>query len=103
MPSGFTLAVIGIVVVGLAAGIIIGVVSRGSDATGGIELPDFATSATAPKGAAQAYQFALDRPDLLVQIPCYCGGAEDGRKNHLDCFLQSPYGHKVVFDPHGPG
>lgn len=105
MPSGFVLAVVAIIAVGLTAGIVAGVLSRGggSSSPDAIKLPDFASARTAPKGSAQAYQFAVDHPDLLAQIPCYCGCAADGHKNNLDCFITSREGNKVVFDRHGSG
>ena len=104
MPSGFVMAVVAIIAVGLIAGIAAGVMSRrGSSSSGTIKLPDFALSSTAPRGASQAYQFALDRPDLLKQVPCYCGCAADGHTSNLDCFIKSRDGNDVVFDPHGSG
>jgi hypothetical protein len=37
--------------------------------------------------AAQAYRFATERPDLLEQLPCYCGCYfTQGHQNLLDCF-----------------
>jgi len=37
--------------------------------------------------AARAYRFASERPDLLEQIPCYCGCYfTQGHQNLLDCF-----------------
>lgn len=104
MPSGFVIAVVTIIVAGLIAGIAAGMISRrGDSASGTIKLPDFALAATAPRGAAQAYQFALDRPDLLKQIPCYCGCAADGHTSNLDCFIKSRDANDVEFDPHGSG
>lgn len=103
MPSGFVLAVVAIIAVGLTAGIVAGVLSGGDSSPDEIKLPDFASARTAPKGSAQAYQFAVDHPDLLAQIPCYCGCAADGHKNNLDCFITSREGNKVVFDRHGSG
>ncbi|MHB1391400.1 MAG: PCYCGC motif-containing (lipo)protein [Thermoleophilia bacterium] len=104
MPSGFVMALAAIITVGIIAGIAAGVMSRrGSSSADTIKLPDFALAATAPRGAPQAYQFALDRPDLLKQIPCYCGCAADGHTSNLDCFIKSRDGNDVVFDPHGSG
>ena len=35
------------------------------------------------------YQFAVDRPDVLRVLPCYCGcGLNAGHKNNLDCFIR---------------
>ena len=52
---------------------------------------------------AKAYQFALDRPDVMLWMPCYCGcGGHSGHKNARDCFIQpeSSPGH-IQFDDHG--
>ena len=36
---------------------------------------------------AEAYEVARDRPELLEQLPCYCGCYEtQGHQNLLDCF-----------------
>ena len=75
-----------------------------NDTASGIELPAFAYDATAPKGAPEAYQAALDIPDYLEQVPCYCGcGAFDGHENNLDCFVESRQGDKVEWDDHAAG
>lgn len=104
IPPGFAIVVVAIIASGLAAGIIAGVLSRGGNEDTEIKLPDFAYAATAPKGSAKAYQFAVDFPDILAQIPCYCGcGQLDGHKNNLDCFIKSRDGNKVVFDRHAAG
>lgn len=104
LPPGFIAALIVIVAVGIAAGVVAGVMvnRRGDDSGGGsLKPPEFAYASTAPKGAAKAYQFALDRPDLLSQVPCYCGcGQEAGHTSNLDCFVKSRNGNEVTFDDH---
>ena len=105
---GFLVVLAVIIAAGLAAGVVAAVLTRGGGETAseqsGIKLPDYAFSPQAPKGADIAYQFAVDRPDLLAQIPCYCGcGQLDGHKNNLDCFVKSRNGDKVVFDDHAFG
>lgn len=36
---------------------------------------------------AEGYRIAKQRPELLEQLPCYCGCyLEDGHQNNLDCF-----------------
>jgi hypothetical protein len=38
---------------------------------------------------AEAYRLARDRPELLEQMPCYCGCyVSEGHQNLLDCFRQ---------------
>ena len=35
----------------------------------------------------EAYQFAVDHPDLLRAIPCYCGCSYEGHRHNLDCYF----------------
>lgn len=68
-----------------------------------IKLPSFAYDPSAPKNAAKAYQFAVDRPDLLSQVPCYCGcGQEVGVKHtsNLGCFIKQRNDDNLLFDRH---
>ena len=75
-----------------------------SATTAGIQLPQFVYSPTAPKNAVTAYKFALEHPELLSKVPCYCGcGQEAGHKSNLDCFVQRRSGNDVTFDDHGAG
>ena len=49
-----------------------------------------------------AYEYALEKPDLLKQIPCYCGCSRFGHKNVEDCFVKEfKENGKVVFEEHG--
>lgn len=52
---------------------------------------------------AVAYQFALDRPDVMLWMPCYCGcGGHSGHRNARDCFIKSSSSSgNVQFDNHG--
>jgi hypothetical protein len=52
---------------------------------------------------ALAYEFALDRPDVMLWMPCYCGcGGHSGHKNARDCFVKSSSSPgNVQFDEHG--
>ena len=95
-------------VVGIAGGVLGWTLSRGGGDSGsvsaGVSLPSWVYDPTAPKGAPAAYQFALDNPDTLAQIPCYCGcGKLDNHKSNLDCFIASRDGNDVTFDKHGVG
>lgn len=94
-----------VIAVGAGAGILVWALSGDEGGSGGAVLkpPDFAYAATAPKDSAKAYQFALDFPEYLSQVPCYCGCAKDGHKSNLDCFIKSRSGDKVEFDKHGAG
>ncbi len=47
------------------------------------------------------YQFAVERPDVLKWLPCYCGcGLTSGHKSNLDCFIAGSGKDGVVFDEH---
>jgi hypothetical protein len=56
-------------------------------------LPDYVQSA---KSDVQvAYQFAVDHPEVLAQIPCYCGcEAGLGHQHNLACYI-------TAFNPDG--
>ncbi len=43
--------------------------------------------------AKKAYQVAKDIPEILAQMPCFCGCQAFGHENLLDCFI----------DTHGAG
>lgn len=92
-----TLIIIGMVVLLLIAGIAYAVLSGGQTTTkntedSGIKLPSFAyTNAI----TLNAYKYATEHPDILEQIPCYCGCGSHGSeasdyKPHRflrDCFI----------------
>ncbi len=63
----------------------------------GEPLPDYVMSADS--GVQLAYQFAVDRPDVMQWMVCYCGcGDHSGHKSALNCFVKA--GGKE-FDAHG--
>lgn len=56
-------------------------------------LPDYVQTAEA--NVQVAYQFAIAHPDLLAQIPCYCGCEKTlHHKHNLDCYI-------AAFNPDG--
>ncbi|MFA5809265.1 MAG: PCYCGC motif-containing (lipo)protein [Thermoleophilia bacterium] len=107
LQIGLIVAAVLIVIGGATTGVIIGMKKGNGDSTiasSGIKLPDYAYGSTAPKGTAEAYQFAVDNQDVLKYIPCYCGCGElDGHTSNLDCFIKSGSGNNVVFDKHAAG
>jgi hypothetical protein len=111
LQIGLIVAAVIIVIGGASAGVIIGLnksngssTTSGTIASNGIKLPDYAYDSTAPKGTAEAYQFAVNNPDVLKYIPCYCGCGElDGHTSNLDCFIKSGSGNNIVFDKHAAG
>ena len=64
-------------------------------------LPDYVLSAS--EDTKMAYQFALDRPDVLMWMPCYCGcGDHSGHKSAKNCFIkESSTPGNPQFDEHG--
>jgi hypothetical protein len=48
-------------------------------------LPDYVQDA--PPQVQEAYRFALANPEVLAQIPCYCGCNTQGHMNNLDCYV----------------
>jgi hypothetical protein len=49
------------------------------------------------------YVMASNNPEVLSQVPCFCGCVEDGHKSNLDCFVQKvgPNNAVEAWDPHG--
>lgn len=64
-------------------------------------LPDYVQKA-APDIQA-AYQFAIDNPEILKQIPCYCGCETAlGHKHNLACYITAfnPDGSVALYSDH---
>ena len=61
-------------------------------------LPGWATTTTQ---STRAYHAALDQPDLLASLPCFCGcvAMQPPHRNLYDCFV-NPDG---TFDTHAAG
>lgn len=52
----------------------------------------------------EAYRYAIDRPDVLQWMPCFCGCVNDGHESNVDCFVRTRLtAGRVVLDPHGFG
>lgn len=51
----------------------------------------------------QAYQFAVANPDVLKQVPCYCGCGAMGHTSNYSCYVQSDQGGQVSYDSHALG
>ena len=49
-------------------------------------LPDFAKDA--PPQVQEAYQFAVANPEILQQMPCYCGCGAMGHQNNYQCYVK---------------
>ena len=64
-------------------------------------LPDYVMAAS--EDVQMAYQYAMDRPDVMMWMPCYCGcGGHSGHKSAKNCFIkESSTATNVQFDEHG--
>ncbi|AGX03192.1 hypothetical protein B14911_14987 [Bacillus sp. NRRL B-14911] len=52
----------------------------------------------------EAYQFAVEHPEVLNYMPCYCGCyEEDGHESNTNCFVDSVSGSTVSLDTMGFG
>jgi hypothetical protein len=59
---------------------------------------------SAPVTVQQAYQFAVANPDVMPQIPCYCGCGAMGHTSNYACYVSNADGNgKVTFDTHALG
>jgi hypothetical protein len=65
-------------------------------------LPEFAKDA--PVTVQQAYQFAIEHPDILANHPCYCGCGAMGHLSNLNCYIREVNDDgTIVFDTHALG
>ena len=66
------------------------------------EMPDMVIEA--PETVQEAFQYAVANPDILSQIPCYCGCGAMGHQSNYDCYVagETPAG-ELSFDNHALG
>lgn len=64
-------------------------------------MPD--TVKTAARTVQTAYQFAVANPDVLKQIPCYCGCGAAGHHSNYACYVKSDSGGTIEYDLHATG
>jgi hypothetical protein len=58
----------------------------------------------APVSVQQAYQFAIANPDLMKQIPCYCGCGNIGHTSNYSCYVSGADDKGVItYDNHALG
>jgi hypothetical protein len=58
----------------------------------------------APVSVRQAYQFSVANPDLMKQIPCYCGCGAVGHTSNYSCYVSSVSDKgAITFDNHALG
>lgn len=58
----------------------------------------------APVTVQEAYQFASINPDIMQNIPCYCGCGDIGHASNYDCYVSDvDASGNITFDNHGLG
>ncbi len=59
---------------------------------------------SAPVTVQQAYQFAAANPDVMKNIPCYCGCGNIGHASNYSCYVSAADSKgKLTFDNHALG
>jgi hypothetical protein len=60
---------------------------------------------SAPVTVQQAYQFAFANPDVMHELPCYCGCGPIGHTSNYSCYVaeQNADGSVKTFDNHALG
>jgi hypothetical protein len=58
----------------------------------------------APVAVQEAYQFASVNPDVMENIPCYCGCGSVGHESNFDCYVSAVDDKGIItFDNHALG
>ena len=59
---------------------------------------------SAPVSVREAYQFASANPDVMKNIPCYCGCGNVGHTSNYDCYVSNVNkSGDITFDNHALG
>ena len=59
---------------------------------------------SAPVTVQEAYQFAAANPDVMENIPCYCGCGNIGHASNYACYVSHVDDNgKIAFDNHALG
>lgn len=110
LPPGFYVALGALAVVAIGVGSLVlagagpggGVkTAPGGLGTAGVSLPGYVLEQL--PDVQEAYLFAVERPDVLMWVPCYCGcGGHSGHKSARECFVKrGSAGGQIQFDEHG--
>jgi hypothetical protein len=58
----------------------------------------------APAQVQQAYQFAAANPEVMQQVPCYCGCGDMGHTSNYACYIGGKKSDgSLIFDTHALG
>ena len=101
-------AMLFIFLVSLASGLLVGCSGTVASADNTLAMAPMSQMSTevrnAPAVTQQAYQFAVANPEVMKQIPCYCGCGNMGHTSNYDCYVQSADASgKITFDTHALG
>ena len=97
------------VMITVAAAVPLAACSAGKQAAGrqGLKMASLSDLPTevqnGPVALREGYQFALANPDVLKQIPCYCGCGGVGHTSNYSCYIKDDTGGQIVFDQHAEG
>jgi len=59
---------------------------------------------SAPVAVQEAYQFASINPDVMKEIPCFCGCGDIGHTSNYDCYVSDVDAQgDIQFDNHALG
>jgi hypothetical protein len=59
---------------------------------------------SAPVAVQEAYQFNTANPDIMDDIPCYCGCGDIGHTSNYDCYVSSVDDKgNIIYDNHALG
>ena len=59
---------------------------------------------SAPVAVQEAYQFNTANPNIMQDIPCYCGCGDIGHTSNYDCYVSDVDANgKITFDNHALG
>jgi hypothetical protein len=59
---------------------------------------------SAPVSVQTAYQFNVANPDVMKDIPCYCGCGNVGHESNYDCYVSNIDDKgNITFDNHALG
>lgn len=59
---------------------------------------------SAPVTVQEAYQFNVANPDVMKDIPCYCGCGNIGHTSNYDCYVSNvDKAGNITFDNHALG
>ena len=82
--------------------------SSGSDQSHAYDMASMAEMPmevqSAPQVVQAAYQFAAANPEVLTQLPCYCGCGGMGHTSNYSCYVsgENPDG-SLIYDNHALG